>query len=128
MFLVYDQIVGYGVSFVAILSDVLFVVSPHIPLGIAKDITSVWYNNQSKLHFFRHASLYLQLLLLSVDDSRILIEIIFRVKILDIITVFITRPTDIAKSSKFYRSFSWHSLRPLQSPIIKRCLLVIKYT
>ena len=34
MFLVYDQIVGSGVSLVAILSDVLFVVSPHIPLGI----------------------------------------------------------------------------------------------
>ena len=47
MFLVYDQIVGSGVSLVAILSDVLFVVSPHMPLGIAKDITSVWYNNQS---------------------------------------------------------------------------------
>ena len=47
VFLVYDQIVGSGVSLVAILSDVLFVVSPHMPLGIAKDITSVWYNNQS---------------------------------------------------------------------------------
>ena len=39
----------------------------------------------TKVNFFRHASLYLQLLLLSVGDSRILIQIIFRVKILDII-------------------------------------------
>ena len=34
-FLVYDQIVGYDVSMVAILRDALFVVSLHVQLGIA---------------------------------------------------------------------------------------------
>ena len=34
-FLVYDQIVGYDVSMVAILRDALFVVILHVQLGIA---------------------------------------------------------------------------------------------
>ena len=56
MFLMYDRKVGYGVSLVAILRDALFVVSLHMQLGIAKDITSVWYNNNCKLNFFRRPS------------------------------------------------------------------------